>query len=298
MEIQTRRVARHQTQIAWQKLRLNVERKQERDNRRGGDGKGLGKDSCLCMYRKDVVRTSAWRQQQQYQTHLENIRRWTDSQRMMLCMNGGRSIVNFGMSSVDVDEGIGFSCDSCPKMNESSQRGKLSNWNYWPYLTVKTFTPRSELLRFWHCPFVAHACVGLRVHACVAAHEKERETERESTEQKRAWLTPLLKPEGAHQKIRGRKFQRAVHGVFFDESHTNYDLATVSAVFWSDNDKSTYFHLNWGSPNSSAFRRTRGKWRRKTATKACRTPESWTDLTTSLQVSEISCWMWWLPARN
>lgn len=61
---------------------------------------------------------------------------------------------------------------------------------------------------------------------------RERERGRESTEQERAWLTPLLKPEGAHQKIRGRKFQRAVHGVFFDESHTNYDLATVSAAFW------------------------------------------------------------------
>lgn len=191
-----------------------MERKQERDNRRGGDGKGLGKDSCLCIYRKDVVRTSAWRQQRRCQTHLENIRRGTGSQRMMLCMNGGRFIVNFRMSSVDVDEGIGFGCGSCAKMNELSQRWKLSNWNYWPYLTVKTFTPRSELLGFCHCPFVAHACVyvGVRVHACVATHERERE--RESTEQKRAWLTPLLKPEGAHQKIRGRKFQRAVHGVF------------------------------------------------------------------------------------
>lgn len=92
--------------------------------------KGLGKDSCLCIYRKDVVRTSAWQQQWWCCTHLENIRRGTDSKQVMFCMNEGRFIVNIIMSSVDVDEGRRFSCDSCAKMNELSQREKILNSNY------------------------------------------------------------------------------------------------------------------------------------------------------------------------
>lgn len=49
---------------------------------------------------------------------------------MMFCMNEGRFIVNIIMSSVDVDEGRRFSCDSCAKMNELSQREKILNSNY------------------------------------------------------------------------------------------------------------------------------------------------------------------------
>lgn len=118
---------------------------------------------------------------------------------------------------------------NCPKEGKYETRitgnGNLYNPEWIIKILAQSFEAR------------AHACVyvGVRVHARVAAHE------RESAEQKRACLTQLLKPEGAHKKIRRRKFQRAVHGVFFDSSHTNYDLATVSAVFWRDSDKSTVF---------------------------------------------------------
>lgn len=95
--------------------------------------KGLGKDSCLCIYRKDIVRTSAWQQQWWCCPHLKNIRRGTDSKRVMFCMIEGRFIVNFIISSVDVDEGRRFSCGSCAKMKELSQRGKIWNSNYWQW---------------------------------------------------------------------------------------------------------------------------------------------------------------------
>ena len=191
------------------------------------------------------------------------------------------------MSPVNVDEGRRFSFYSCAQMNELSQRGKILNSNYCP---VKTFSTRGELLRCWQCPLY----VGVRVHARLPAHVRERE--RESAEQKRGSLSSSSLRARTHTHRQNKRQEisaRSTWRVFWLIAHQLWFSHSLGSVLEGQRQKHC-FQLNWGPPNSSAFRRTRAEWRRKTVTKACRTPESWTDLMTSLQVSETG----WLLKRR
>lgn len=149
-------------------------------------------------------------------------------------------------------------------------------------------TNRSGLLRFL-LSFGACACV----RRCALARALGSPCQRVPSRSARGSLrSPSLRAHAPKIKdTSGRKF----HSL----SDTNYDLAPVSSVFFvRDDGSNTVCVLTEDPPNSSTFRRTRGKWRRKTVTKACRTPESWTDLMTSWQVSETGRCVSWVPARN